>query len=761
MALLRFAGLSRRIYLSFLLAAAVPTAISGAIGIVYSLNALKQETLTSVEQEILIRTANIARFFAQLSSELRFLSQSDALHQLHEVAARGTGESSVAASRERLEQDFSRFAAYYPHIYQIRYLGPDGRELVRVDRRGETIETVAAGRLQDKSDRYYVVEAKGLAPGDVYVSPLDLNIEYGRVERPERPVIRFATPVKPLNAADAGLLIVNLNADILLDQIQQLADARGGIAYLFDRAGHFLSRSAGGKPDTFVMQPIERLRSEFGETVLDEVVSGGSGTTLVAGQIFSFAPVTPLDSQHAQTRTKGWVLALAFPRNRLFLSIFNLSTLYIVLLASLAATALGGYLVSRRLLGPLDDLSREAEAVAAGDFTRRVRIEGDDEIAGLGERFNIMAERLQELVGKLNAHRSRLTDEVRARTDELDRERAYLAAVIQHTGDGILAVDEQGRCTLANDAARQLIDGLERHRPLVSWLPQWPGLAAAAAAAGAYRGDISLAGRTLALSVTHTSDGGGEAFIVVVRDVSEERRLLDERRELDRQMFQMEKMTTLGELAMGLAHEIGNPLAGLKAVTQSLRYESDTPSHLLEALGRMEGEIDRLSGFLHTFNSFAAPPAGAPVDCDLAGVMDDVLFWTRKEAHGKGIDLLTEIDGVVPLRADPRQMKQLLLNLVINAMHAMPEGGLLRIGARLRGAEVVIEVEDSGAGIPAEVLPRIFEPFYTTRGEGTGLGLAIVRKIAQDHHARVEAKSEPGQGTRFTLYWPAAGGAHV
>jgi signal transduction histidine kinase len=256
------------------------------------------------------------------------------------------------------------------------------------------------------------------------------------------------------------------------------------------------------------------------------------------------------------------------------------------------------------------------------------------------------------------------------------------------------------------------------------------------------------------LAVTPTTAG----FIVVARDVSGERKVQDERRELDRQMFQMEKLTTLGELAMGLAHEVGNPLAGMKAVAQAMQYEDDIPPGLVEALKRMEAEIDRLSGFLRSFHGFAAPQAILRESCQLGQVLDDVLFWTRKDAKSFGISFeLAGIDSVPPLSADPHQLKQVFLNLFMNAIHAMPNGGTVTVNAKRDANFAIVRVADTGVGMEEEVLSRIFEPFYTTRREGTGLGLAIVSKIVEQHGGSIEATSKPGHGTCFTLTWPLAG----
>lgn len=351
-----------------------------------------------------------------------------------------------------------------------------------------------------------------------------------------------------------------------------------------------------------------------------------------------------------------------------------------------------------------------------------------------------------------------LEDQLRAHAVELERERTFLGAIFEHTGDGILAVDGAGNITLANQSARRLLGMTEGdERRLVEFWPEWQAIADDTADGAATRRDLDAAGHVLALSVTLTGEPRDTRYVIVARDVSEEHRLADERRELDRQMFQMENMATLGELAMGVAHEIGNPLAGMKAVAQSLQYEDDLPADAREALRRLEAEIDRLGDFLRGFHGFAAPQRAHPVPCRLHDIVQDILFWIRKEAVSHDVALGLSIDEHLSVRADPNQIKQVLLNLVVNAIHAMPLGGTLRIAATHDSdLGVRIEVTDTGGGIAAEVLPKIFDPFFTTRETGSGLGLAVVKKIVSEHGGRIEVQSQPGHGSCFTLHWPAA-----
>ncbi|OGA54475.1 MAG: hypothetical protein A3G24_01410 [Betaproteobacteria bacterium RIFCSPLOWO2_12_FULL_62_13] len=660
----RLKGLSFKIYIAFLIAAAVPVTVAGLVGIHYALEALKNETLLHLEHEVSSRAASLGQFFDQVTGELLLLSNTPVVNDLANSIG-GTIQLAPAVAGERVERLFTGFVRAYPYVYQVRFLGTDGMEIVRVDQRGERPYVVPPEALQDKSDRYYVHEGLEHEPGQVYVSPLDLNVEHGKIEEPERPVIRFATPIADRTGQKRGLLIINLHAEFMLGQIQEMAGLRGGSAYLFDRGGFFVSRLADSpvEPSALRMQSVEALAASFTRPLLANILRGANGTKVLGELIVAYAPIQiGRTLAERSDSSMEWAIASAFPRKKLFEAVFNLYLLYGVLALYLAATAVGGYALSRHLLRPLSSLSRETEEIARGNFSHRVEIRGRDEIADLGRRFNEMAGRLEQSYCSLEAQKGRLEEEVKARTVQLEREQ-------------------------------------------------------------------------------------------------------EARRELDRQMFQMEKISTLGELAMGVAHEIGNPLAGMKAVTQMLKEEEGVPERAREYLGRIEGEINRLSGFLQTFRGFAAPQATHPVPCPVEHVLDDVLLWTRKEARTRRvtIDYAACREQVPELFADPGQLKQVLLNLLINAIQAMPGGGRIEIGMCARPGDLGAAlprmrfcVRDNGPGIAPEVLPRIFDPFYTTRPDGSGLGLAVVKKIALQHGADIHVESEPGRGTRFEIAWPVA-----
>lgn len=768
----RFKGLSSKIYFAFLVAAGVPVMVAGLVGIYSSLETLRQETLHHLEQEVHGRAAGMGHFFDQLASELLYLASSSLLYDLANSTKAPDGKL-PAMARQRLERDYAAFARAYPYIYQVRFLDAKGQEVVRIDRRDGHLVTVAERELQDKSDRYYVHDGLAHEAGQVYVSPLDLNIERGQAEKPERPVIRFATPIVDRKGEKRGLLIVNLHAAYILGQIQEMAGGRGGVAYLFDRSGFYLSRSAGATgAETFSMQSVETLTDFLPRPLLTRVVGGQEGTEILGDWILAYAPISIGQTLAERSDSNiEWSVALAFPRGQLFQSVFNLYLLYGVLAVSLLVAAASGYLLSRHLLRPLTLLSSETEEIAKGNFSHRVEIRGDDEIADLGARFNTMTVQLEQSYQALENRKGELEAEVLARTIDLERERSQLATVISNTADGIISADTGGVILLANHAARRyLIGGVGTlvGRSISEFWPGWDDYAEqspSALVAGNF--DLTMHERTLSLGIAPVmASGHADGFILVVRDVTEERRLQDHRRELDRQMFQMEKMATLGEVAMGLAHEIGNPLAGMKAVVQLL-LEDKLDEAQREYLLRVENEINRLADFLRTFHGFAAPQEMNSMPCRLEQILEDVILWTRKEARTRNvtIEYAPCCDKVPELWADPAQLKQVLLNLVINAIHAMPEGGSIQIGmcsGRPEGEgkgevpRMRFCVRDTGVGIPADLQAKIFDPFFTTRTDGSGIGLAVVKKIISQHGADIQVESSPGHGTCFELAWPIA-----
>jgi nitrogen fixation/metabolism regulation signal transduction histidine kinase len=222
-----------------------------------------------------------------------------------------------------------------------------------------------------------------------------------------------------------------------------------------------------------------------------------------------------------------------------------------------------------------------------------------------------------------------------------------------------------------------------------------------------------------------------------------------------------ERIAAWREVARRLAHEVKNPLTPIAMAVETLRDPAarerpDFPEILEEGTQAIGEEVRRLKRIVDEFGRFARLPSPelAPVP---AGHLVASLL-ALYPAPPRGIELARDVEAVLPaVRADRDQILQVLLNLVTNAVEAMPGGGTLRVAARREGDAVAFSVSDSGPGVAPEDLPRVFEPYFTTKAGGTGLGLAIARRIAEEHGGNLDLESTPGRGATFTLRLPVAG----
>ena len=233
---------------------------------------------------------------------------------------------------------------------------------------------------------------------------------------------------------------------------------------------------------------------------------------------------------------------------------------------------------------------------------------------------------------------------------------------------------------------------------------------------------------------------------------------LGELQHLESQLRRRDRLHALGEVAMGLAHEIRNPLGIIKTATQLLHRRADLPETDKRHLEYVVSEVSRINDLITDFLDFAKPCAPMRSTQAARPLVDDLVGFCAPELASHNIDV--HIDDQAPgatLHVDARQLKQAGLNLIVNAIDAMPDGGRLTVAISSESPYTVISISDTGQGIEPDMLERIFTPFVTTKASGTGLGLAKVFSIMEGHDGRIECVSEKDAGTTFTLYIPANG----
>jgi len=273
------------------------------------------------------------------------------------------------------------------------------------------------------------------------------------------------------------------------------------------------------------------------------------------------------------------------------------------------------------------------------------------------------------------------------------------------------------------------------------------------------RRDGSLVPASLTASPLLDEDGKLLGTVLVLRDMRRIKALEDDLRRSDR-------LGTLGTLAAGLAHEIKNPLGGIKGSAQLLQEELDKDERLTEYTGIIIRETERVNRLIEELLDFAKPRKLYLRPMNIHKTVDDTLFLMSETIKEKVISVYKEFDPSLPLiKGDKERLSQVLLNIIKNSVEALDKGGWLMVSTRIvteyqmvekreRKGVIVVEVSDSGKGISQEAMERLFTPFFSTKERGTGLGLAISHRIIKEHGGNIKIKSKIGEGTTVSVSLP-------
>lgn len=355
----------------------------------------------------------------------------------------------------------------------------------------------------------------------------------------------------------------------------------------------------------------------------------------------------------------------------------------------------------------------------------------------------------------------------------LDELRAYHEDLLSSLQDGVIILDPDGRIVSVNPAAEELT-GLARSqvagRTLGEVFPPPSPLA-------------TLTAKTVAMSRSHAdfdahlrrSDGTRVAVSTVVSLVSdptgEQRgivlvlRDLSRVRDMEEQVRRSDRLAALGVLAAGVAHEVRNPLVGIRAAAQLMEREAAFPETMREFTQIIIQQVDRLNRIVSELLTFAGQQPLQRRPCNINQILEEALRLLESALDGTRIGVVRRYDPEIPAVAgDADRLLQVFLNLVRNGVEAMAEGGELTVRTRFErvapqcggGAAAVAEVSDRGPGVSPEVERHIFNPFFTTKDGGTGLGLPISVRIVEEHGGTIEAQSRQGGGTTFRVLLPLA-----
>ena len=366
---------------------------------------------------------------------------------------------------------------------------------------------------------------------------------------------------------------------------------------------------------------------------------------------------------------------------------------------------------------------------------------------------------------------ARLYGQLRATADEIDQLRQFSDSVVESLADGLVVVDLEDRVLRCNRRVEALVgrsgeaavgrplsaifassfvDALEasrRESPAGATLYRIPIAKGDGASTRAILVNVGIA-------PFQTADGRQAGWIFVLEDITD-------RANLEEQLRLSEKMAAIGLLAAGVAHEVNTPLTGISSFTQMLLDRADPGDPRTQLLEKIERQTFRAAKIVNSLLNLARPTGAeaGPAPVDINGVIGDVLSLLEHQFRMSRIQVRRELasSGVVVSGVEYK-LQQVFLNLFLNGRDAMPKGGWLSVATSVAGGHAVIEVSDTGVGIPAEHLARIYDPFFTTKpdGRGTGLGLSVTYGIVQEHAGTLTCASDLGHGTRFRMTLPLA-----
>lgn len=343
--------------------------------------------------------------------------------------------------------------------------------------------------------------------------------------------------------------------------------------------------------------------------------------------------------------------------------------------------------------------------------------------------------------------------QLKQRSEAVEQMQSYMSNILDSVNSAIVTVDLHGHITTCNPAAEELLGKDNLGRPGAFIFPDQVSTELARVIDGHescpyFEAVIPRLGGTLPVGVRisplRSSQGNLFGAAIILENLADVRHLEAQVRHADR-------LSALGELASSLAHEIRNPLAVIRASAQMVDAEVAEPG-LKECTTIICGESDRIDGLIERLLDYSRPKDVRIQQLDIGELIQDVAGLARSYANQHGVQVITELSPErAPLQGDEEQLQQCLLNLVFNAVQAMPDGGTVHLRTSVETGALQIDVADTGQGIAPEDLPQIFKPFFSTKAGGTGLGLAIVQRIVEDHGGSIEVKSELGKGTTFSL----------
>ncbi len=437
-------------------------------------------------------------------------------------------------------------------------------------------------------------------------------------------------------------------------------------------------------------------------------------------------------------KSQGWYIGTGIVLNSVSLSLMEIQkyTIFVAIIFAIIAVELT-ILLAHNLSKPIKKLAETCNKISSGDFNKKLNFKRMDEIGVLTEAFNNMISK------------------IKSSTEELKKLKEINEDILRSTTTGIMTIDKCGNVSSINRAAEKILRDAKRYNQEI--YENVVELSKKALHTGkqindVYKYNYNDKYKVIEINTSLLTNEKG-----IITGALSSFNDITKRKEIEEKIEQIDKLTSLGQLAAGLAHEIRNPLAGMKTSAQVLTNRlKDNRSNVM-LLNNIVSEIDRVNRLVYDILNFAKPQEPCLEKTDITFLIRDSVELMAEHIKNNDIVVKDELpDKEYYCRIDKGQLKQILINLIMNSLKAMENGGELILKGGKMGEEsyFTLIIEDTGKGISPEIIDTIFDPFFTTYSEGTGLGLSVVKSLVIQNNGDIRVVSRLEKGTKFTIKFP-------
>lgn len=684
-------------------------------GVVYSF--LSGQTLQEIKKTEISSTTHLGDLVdVELSHIVSDLKSIKHHHELQEFIAKPSEEvlNDILVDWQVIQEARK--------IYdQIRYIDSEGQERIRVNYTNGKSVPAPTDQLQNKAHRYYFEQSISPEDSYIYISELDLNMENGEIERPFKPMIRFGSTIFDDKHSIKGVVVLNVLADVIFEQItQKIALFSKGDAMVVNKEGYWLLHSQPDKTWGFMLGHNKRFDLTY-PSVWGTLKKTPSGQVLADAGLFTYVTISPFTTKDNGSPT--WTLLSFVSREKIDHALIPIKSalLGVWLLLNIMA-----YIVTYIFMAAKDAKARSVKAIE-------------------------------------------------------NRER-MINLLLNSTEEGIYGVDSDGNCTFFNKSAERLLGYTEKEL-LGKNIHDFFAIKANGLSPDRNNSccveNVSSSGSSCHCDDAILLKKGGQELnvsyhihpiiygtavqgaVVTFTDITEKKKLIAQR-------IRSGQLSSLGELAAGIAHEINNPIHGVINYAEVLLNRNPRSEQERHILKNIVKEGVRVADIVKNLLKYVHKDSSAMGVVSLADVVEDATELLHMQLKNDGVTLRVDIaDGLPRIYGNHQKLVQIILNLITNSRHALNDkfSGVdadkqLAITAKPIGSKdkirVLLTVWDNGTGMTALQREKAFNRFYTTKaaGVGTGLGLSIVHDIVEEHHAVIAINSEHGSFTEVSIEFP-------